>query len=278
MIDRSDPVAAAQRMVEGYVGVRRLDEAEARLLGDLVAARLVARSVIAAWRVEDHPENAAYITGGADESWATLRDLDERGFTRSAASCGWPRSRTTSRTSMDREELLSRRQNVLGPSPLLYDEPVHFVDGEGAWLFDPDGDRYLDAYNNVQVVGHPEVAAAVGGQARKLATNTRYLHESVVELGEGLVATLPGDSTPSFRSTPVARRRTSPGGSRKRRPGTTAPSSPTGRTTVSPRPRPRSHRWCGTMASPRSRRDGRSAGRDVRREPADSCGPCCRDG
>jgi 4-aminobutyrate aminotransferase-like enzyme len=194
MVGRSDPVAAAQRMVEGYVSVRRLDEAEARLLGDLVTARLVARGVIAAWRVEDHPENAAYITGGADESWATLRDLDERGFDavgrqlRSAAQ-----SSRVPYAPMGRDELLSRRQRVLGPSPLSYDEPVHFVDGEGAWLFDPDGNRYLDAYNNVQVVGHgnPEVAAAIGGQARKLATNTRYLHESVVELGERLVSTLP---------------------------------------------------------------------------------------
>lgn len=194
MIGRSDPVAAAQRMVEGYVGVRRLDDVEARLLGDLVAGRLVARGVIAAWRVEDHPENAAYITGGADESWATLRDLDERGFDtvcrqlRTAAKSG-----TVPYEPMGREELLSRRRDVLGPSPLSYDDPIHVVDGEGAWLFDPSGDRYLDAYNNVQVVGHghPEVAAAIGGQARKLATNTRYLHESVVELGERLVATLP---------------------------------------------------------------------------------------
>ncbi|WP_458188834.1 aminotransferase class III-fold pyridoxal phosphate-dependent enzyme [Haladaptatus sp. NG-WS-4] len=194
MIGRSDPVAAAQRMVEGYVSVRRLDEAEARLLCDLVAARLVARGVIAAWRAEDHPENAAYITGGADESWETLRELDERGFDavarqlRMAAQSG-----NVPYEPMDREELLSRRQRVLGPSPSSYDEPVHFVDGEGAWLFDPNGNPYLDAYNNVQVVGHgnPEVAAAIGGQARKLATNTRYLHESVVELGERLVATLP---------------------------------------------------------------------------------------
>ncbi|MFC7046048.1 aspartate aminotransferase family protein [Halobacteriaceae archaeon GCM10025711] len=63
------------------------------------------------------------------------------------------------------------------------------------WLFDPSGRRFLDAYNNVQVVGHahPGVAAAIGGQARKLATNTRYLHEAPVTLAERLLATMPDE-------------------------------------------------------------------------------------
>jgi len=194
MIGRDDPIAAAQRLIEGYANVRRLTDTEARLLGDLVAARLLARGVIAAWRVEDHPENAAYITGGADESWTTLRTLADRGFDvvarqlRTAATSG---AAGYSRTN--REELLSRRERVLGPSPLSYESPLHIVGGEGVWLFGADGTRYLDAYNNVQVVGHghPDVAAAIAGQARTLATNTRYLHESVVELGERLTATLP---------------------------------------------------------------------------------------
>lgn len=194
MIGRDDPIAAAQRLIEGYADVRRLTDAEARLLGDLVAARLLARGVIAAWRVEDHPENAAYITGGADESWTTLRTLADKGFDavarqlRIAATSG-----AAGYSQMNRAELLSRRERVLGPSPLFYESPLHIVGGEDAWLFDADGSRYLDAYNNVQVVGHghPDVAAAIAGQARTLATNTRYLHESVVDLGERLTATLP---------------------------------------------------------------------------------------
>jgi 4-aminobutyrate aminotransferase-like enzyme len=56
-----------------------------------------------------------------------------------------------------------------------------------------DGRRYLDAYNNVPVVGHahPRVVAAIARQAATLNTNTRYLHEHVVELAERLVATMP---------------------------------------------------------------------------------------
>jgi 4-aminobutyrate aminotransferase-like enzyme len=56
-----------------------------------------------------------------------------------------------------------------------------------------DGRRYLDAYNNVPVVGHahPRVVEAIARQAATLNTNTRYLHEHVVELAERLLATMP---------------------------------------------------------------------------------------
>ena len=45
-------------------------------------------------------------------------------------------------------ETVERRMSVLGPGyMLLYDEPVGFVRGRGAHLFDAEGNDYLDAYN-----------------------------------------------------------------------------------------------------------------------------------
>lgn len=81
-------------------------------------------------------------------------------------------------------------------SPLTYGRPLHLVRGEGVWLFDADGRRYLDVYNNVPVVGHchPRVAEAIARHARTLNTNMRYLHEAAIELGERLVATMPEGS------------------------------------------------------------------------------------
>jgi 4-aminobutyrate aminotransferase-like enzyme len=93
-------------------------------------------------------------------------------------------------------ELLRRRAAALAPSyQLFYDEPVHLVRGEGVWLYDADGKRYLDCYNNVPSVGHahPRVVAALAEQTGLLNTHTRYLHEHVVELAERLAANLPGD-------------------------------------------------------------------------------------
>jgi 4-aminobutyrate aminotransferase-like enzyme len=89
------------------------------------------------------------------------------------------------------DSLLERRYRLLGRnSPLFYDKPLHLVRGEGVWLFDAEGRRYLDAYNNVPHVGHchPRVVAALGGQAATLNTHTRYLDENVVAYAERLTS------------------------------------------------------------------------------------------
>lgn len=92
--------------------------------------------------------------------------------------------------------LISRRADLLGPAyRLFYDEPVHLVRGEGVWLYDADGEAYLDAYNNVPSVGHchPKVVEALTRQAGTLNTHTRYLHENILEYAEELLATFPDE-------------------------------------------------------------------------------------
>ena len=96
--------------------------------------------------------------------------------------------------SADTQALMDRRAKALGPAyRLFYDTPLHPVLGEGVWLVDADGKRYLDAYNNVASVGHchPHVVAAIARQAGVLNTHTRYLHEGVLDYAERLLATMP---------------------------------------------------------------------------------------
>jgi 4-aminobutyrate aminotransferase-like enzyme len=88
-------------------------------------------------------------------------------------------------------DLVRRRARLLGTrAPLFYDEPLHIIRGEGVWLYDAAGRAYLDAYNNVPVVGHcqPDVVAALARQAATLNVHTRYLHETVLDYGERLLA------------------------------------------------------------------------------------------
>jgi 4-aminobutyrate aminotransferase-like enzyme len=97
---------------------------------------------------------------------------------------------------MNDQELMQRRDKVMGPAyRLFYDEPVHLVRGEGVWLFDDEGRKYLDCYNNVASVGHchPQVVEALYRQASTLNTHTRYLHENVVEYAERLTGTFPDE-------------------------------------------------------------------------------------
>jgi 4-aminobutyrate aminotransferase-like enzyme len=89
-------------------------------------------------------------------------------------------------------DLMERRRELLGPNvSTFYEQPVHIVRGDGVWLWDKDGRRYLDCYNNVAHVGHcnPRVVDALCAQARTLNTHTRYLHEGILDYVERLTAT-----------------------------------------------------------------------------------------
>ncbi len=89
---------------------------------------------------------------------------------------------------------LEDRRTRLGPSlSLSYGAPLRIVRGIGARLYDDEGRAYLDAVNNVAHVGHahPRVVAAGARQMAVLNTNTRYLHETVLEYARRLVETLP---------------------------------------------------------------------------------------
>jgi len=95
-----------------------------------------------------------------------------------------------------RSNLLSRRGELLGPTyGLFYEEPLHMVRAQGVWMYDADGRAYLDAYNNVPVVGHchPHVVATLATQAARLNTHTRYLADAPVELADRLLSTMPAE-------------------------------------------------------------------------------------
>lgn len=71
--------------------------------------------------------------------------------------------------------------------------PVAFERGEGVWLWDTEGRRYLDALSGIAVCGlghaHPELAEALGDQARTLIhTSNLYAVPLQQQLAERLCA------------------------------------------------------------------------------------------
>ena len=69
--------------------------------------------------------------------------------------------------------------------------PISFEHGEGVWLFDADGKRYLDALSGVAVNGlghaHPAVVKAIQEQAAQLIhTSNIYAIRKQTELAEAL--------------------------------------------------------------------------------------------
>ena len=95
---------------------------------------------------------------------------------------------------MTSDDLLAARRRLIGGNVSIgYRRPLHIVRGSMQYLFDADGRRYLDGYNNVPHVGHchPRVVDAAERQMRILNTNTRYLHEHLERYAERVTATLP---------------------------------------------------------------------------------------
>lgn len=195
MFGRPDSFAVAEAAIGGYVSLTPLEPDEIELLPDLMAARLAATVLIGAWRSKLHPENVEYIAVW-DEAAADLLELfEEIGRPELGRKIAEMATRPFPKpAAVPDDELIERRKRVLGPMlPLSYEEPVHPVRGEGVWIYDASGVAFLDAYNNVPQVGHahPRVVEALTAQARLINTNTRYLHESIVELSERLIATMP---------------------------------------------------------------------------------------
>jgi 4-aminobutyrate aminotransferase-like enzyme len=91
--------------------------------------------------------------------------------------------------------VIERRARLLGPAyRLFYKTPVEVSRGSGVYLYDKNGNEYLDAYNNVVSVGHchPRVVEAVTHQLQTLCTHTRYLQDGILEYAEDLLPTFGG--------------------------------------------------------------------------------------
>ncbi|MGZ0700759.1 aminotransferase class III-fold pyridoxal phosphate-dependent enzyme [Pseudomonas piscis] len=101
---------------------------------------------------------------------------------------------TYSQEGRTKAQIVAKRKELLLPNlSISYSDPIKFVRGDGVWLIDNFGRAYLDCFNNVCHLGHshPDVVQALAQQASRLNTNTRYLHDNIVEYAERLTATLP---------------------------------------------------------------------------------------
>lgn len=98
------------------------------------------------------------------------------------------------RKTRPKAETLGIRRQRLGPNlSLSYKRPLKIVRGFRQFLYDENGQAFLDATNNVPHVGHchPKVVRAAQQQTAVLNTNTRYLHDNIVEYALRLKARLP---------------------------------------------------------------------------------------
>ncbi len=140
------------------------------------------------------PAQAAEVIGAGEPDYrAVWADL----FPDPAAFAGLPPETFTHPGRSSDDLLKVRRQKLIRNLSISYQAPMKIVRGEGAFLIDDRGRAYLDCYNNVAHLGHanPEIVAVLARQAGILNTNTRYLHDNIIDYAERLTATLPGSLT-----------------------------------------------------------------------------------
>ncbi|XP_033111298.1 ethanolamine-phosphate phospho-lyase-like isoform X2 [Anneissia japonica] len=97
--------------------------------------------------------------------------------------------------TLPKNTTVKKRKQFIGDTCKLHysDSPLKIVRGEGQYLYDEKGGKYLDCINNVAHVGHshPDVVEAGVKQMRLLNTNSRFLHDNLVEYAERITSTLP---------------------------------------------------------------------------------------
>ncbi|MFW9769327.1 MAG: aminotransferase class III-fold pyridoxal phosphate-dependent enzyme [Candidatus Thorarchaeota archaeon] len=92
------------------------------------------------------------------------------------------------------EEILKIRKIHIGPSlSVSYRTPIKIVRGYMQYLYDENGQQYLDMRNNVPHVGHsnPRIVKVLSRQSLVLNTNTRYLHDNLVKYAQRLTSKFP---------------------------------------------------------------------------------------
>lgn len=189
MLGKLDPIQTACAVIRGYQRVRRIEEDEIHVLFGLVQLRLCMSAAIAARQQAQRPDDE-YLAISQDAIRDTLPRL--AGIDRDAVDAAFRQARE--RVRMSAAETLAARQRSIGHNlSIAYRTPVKLVRGWMQYVYDDAGRRYLDAYNNVPHVGHshPRVVQAVTAQLQLLNTNTRYLHDTLIQFAAALTATLP---------------------------------------------------------------------------------------
>ncbi len=194
LMGHENPIEKAIPLIKAYHEVLPLLPEELDALYYLIAARLCTSVCGAAYNKTLRPDDA-YITISEKPAWALLEKwisinpiYAENAFRN---ACKIPLNPRTAKAIMleERFQHISKSMSV----SYLKDAPIKMHKAALQYMYDEEGNTYLDGVNNICHVGHchPQVVAAGQAQMAKLNTNTRYLYPSLNEYAAMLCATFP---------------------------------------------------------------------------------------
>ena len=199
--DDTDPLDALCSTTAGFDSSFPLEENEIDLVYDMMLICLLVNTVIVGARdkLSDggetlHIENTGTYPRMLKRLWDVGR---EKATEQLRKTCRFPVYSVCSEMDEvfpDRiDELLSKRTAGMGDIWYFYEKPLNFTRSQGPWLYTADGTAYLDAYNNVQQMGHANahITTAIARQAAAINVNTRYICDIVADYAARLTEDLP---------------------------------------------------------------------------------------
>jgi len=192
--DKDNPLEWASIVLKSYHNKLPIQEREVNVLYYLIAARLLISVCNSAHSKIYNPENS-YASISEKSAWKLLyrwlsiNPLDAENSFRIAIDLPALKSQSP-------EKVLQRRYEHISPIlSLSYDKPIHMVGSAFQYMYDADGNTFLDAYNNIPHVGHshPKVVASGQRQMAKLNTNSRYLYDQLADYAEKVLAKFPDE-------------------------------------------------------------------------------------
>jgi len=192
MMDTEDPVNAIIPFLRSYHKVLPLEEKEIDLLYYLVGARL-SISLIHSFEALHNGTDDDYTLVSQQPAIALLKKWIAISPDKASHVFREALGMTLPEETDYPKEIERRHQHISKVLSLSYQKPVKMKRAAFQYMFDADGNTYLDAYNNIPHVGHqhPRVVEAAQRQMAMLNTNTRYLYDQLGEYAERMIAKFP---------------------------------------------------------------------------------------
>lgn len=194
-----DILEAASHLISGYCEKTTLEEVEIDSLYYLVAARLCTTLCHAARSQRLDPDNEYLVISQKPaqdllKKWIRINPIKAQNVFRNAAGL-------TKKQLPGVSELREGRDTFFSQSlSLSYDDPIPMYRSALQYMYDYEGNTYLDAYNNIMLAGHshPDVVRAGQDAMAKLNTNTRYLYPELNSYASKLLQKFPASLNKVF--------------------------------------------------------------------------------
>ncbi len=187
-----NPLDSASIVLKSFNKIIKLTDKEISLLYYLISAKLCISVCNSAYSKKVNPENK-YALVSEKKAWKMLRFLVKtspvyvENIFRKAVGKKIKKNKNVNELIKKREKVVSKLLSI------SYKKPIVFESSAFQYMFDNLGNSYLDAYNNIPIVGHahPKINEAISNQSKKLNTNTRYIYEGLYDYSKMLLKKFP---------------------------------------------------------------------------------------